>query len=117
MGNDRAEDYVNIPPLVGPEGHQIWGRENVVEVQPRGSITVACEYPEAAIRLLDMMYEPELSVEVNWGALGEVYEKNDNGVMVWTTFPSAILNEYYSTVVEYPQDGASEDAQNCTECI
>ena len=73
-----------------------------------------------------MLYEPELSVEVNWGALGEVYEKNDAGVMVWRTFPegkttndvrigsaigdafpSAILNEYYDTVVEYPQDAAN----------
>lgn len=127
VGVERAEDYVALAPLVGPEGHQEWTRENLTELANAKNfavITKACEYPEIAIRWLDYGFTPEISVQINWGALGEVYELDEEGVMKNAPLkegqdehtrrvnstpsrnPHIILSEYYDTIVRYPEDAA-----------
>ena len=75
--------------------------------------------------VVDKFYEPQRSVETNWGSIGIYYQLDENGVMQWvdelpegfdsfsqlrsyctTTSPCAVLSEYYDTVVAYPEDAA-----------
>ena len=84
-------DYVSVPWLIGPDGHQsltINGLSN-----PRGTaITTACENPEIAMAWLDYAYSYAGSLATTFGIEGESYEfvddeptikdeikKNDNG--------------------------------------
>ena len=127
VGVERAKDYVPLPPLKGPDGHQEWSRENLTELggtQYYCVITKACEDPELAARWLDHGFDPLVSIQVNWGAIGEVYEYNDAGILVNkkppegmddndlrisstpTKNPHAILSDYYDKYVIYPYDAA-----------
>ncbi|MDL2318140.1 extracellular solute-binding protein [Eubacteriales bacterium OttesenSCG-928-A19] len=116
FGVDREPDYVLVEPLKGPEGHQNWGGflgdsmiKNVF------AITSACKEPEILFRWVDSLYEPDFAVRWNWGT---AWEKNDEGIYVATTppdgysteewsqlttirgyVPTAILNEYYDTIL------------------
>ncbi len=120
---ERREDYAVIPSLSGPGG-EYGNRENLSEMHNPVvfSITTECEYPEVAARYADGLYDPQTSVEANWGALDYQYVLNDDGVMVFNELqegldtyddmrarhtlagrhPCAVLNDYYDTVVEYP---------------
>ncbi len=116
FGVDRMDDYTLVEPLKGPEGFQNWGGflgssliKNVF------AITSACKNPEILFRWVDSLYEPEFAVRWNWGVC---WEKNADGVLVATDppegysfeeyrvlqtiggyVPTAILNEYYDTVL------------------
>jgi putative aldouronate transport system substrate-binding protein len=122
-GNEN--EWAPVPPLTGPNGDRMWVHDTVHEMHgvARGVITTACKDPDLAVKFLDRLYEPERSVEINWGAIDSIYAKDDKGVMRWIpndgtqthadrrfknapggTCPNVILNEYYDKVVEYPQD-------------
>lgn len=124
-GTQLAEDYVAIPYLKGPNG-EFGTRENLSEMHNPVAFVLSKEAkdPQEILEWADKMYDPEWSVQTNWGVEGYVYEKNEDGVMVFgelkdglDTFndmrarhtiqgnsPVAILTDYYDTVVEYPQD-------------
>ncbi len=121
---DRRSEYTTIPYLQGPKG-KFGVKDNISEMHQvvSGAITTACKYPDKAAGLVDLFFEPERSVESNWGEIGMYYEKDSQGVMRWVpeipdgfdsysqlrvyctpTRPSIVLKEYYDTVVEYPKD-------------
>src|SRR5690625_1597093 len=124
-GTQLAKDYVAIPYLKGPGG-EFGTRENLSEMHNPVAFVLSrnAKDPQKILEWADKMYDPEWSVQTNWGVVDYVYEKNEDGVMVFgelkdglDTFndmrarhtiqgnsPIAILTDYYDTVVEYPQD-------------
>jgi putative aldouronate transport system substrate-binding protein len=121
---DRRAQYVAVPYLKGPGG-EFGCKDNISEMHQvvNAAITTACEHPEIAASLIDLFYDPQRSVESNWGAIGEYYQIDDKGVMQWVdklpegfdtynalrtyttpTRPAIVLKEYYDTVVAYPED-------------
>lgn len=126
LGPVRRADYTAVPYLKGPGG-EYGCKDNISEMHSTvlGAVTTACKDPELACRVADAFYDPQRSVETNWGDLGGYYELDENGVMQWTKnlppqFDSmsqyrtyctpisfnAVLQEYYDTVVAYPEDAA-----------
>jgi len=125
MPQDMLDNYTTMPNLTSAQGR--WGtRQNLSEMHRPVTfvITTACCNPANAAIFADAFYDPQTSVEANWGPLDYVYVLDENGQMVWgelqdglDTFddmrarhtlggrqPLAILNHFYGTVVEYPQN-------------
>lgn len=128
--NVRAQ-YQAIPRMEGPNG-KTGVALNFSEMQDTSmvAITTDCEYPEVIAAYVDYCFEPEISVTLNWGAEGWVYEKGDDGILHfrlddndnillfdnYKTFGElrnnstptrgslAVLNEYYGTVCDYTWD-------------
>ncbi len=125
---ERRAMYSAVPYLQGPNGE--YGiKDNISEMHNSVSvaITTACEDPAFASSVIDTFFEPQRSVESNWGAIGMYYVLDENGVMQWNhdvempdgidtfsqlrgyctpTRPAIVLSEYYDTVVAYPEDAA-----------
>ena len=127
------EQYVPLPRLQGPEG-KMGHKLNFSEMQNAGQvvITSACEYPEVIAAYVDYIFDPEMSITTNWGAIGYVYNKGEDGMLHFDldennniilkdgfkTFDDlrtnstpargamAILNEYYGTIADYTWDAA-----------
>ncbi|RNA67713.1 ABC transporter substrate-binding protein [Alteribacter keqinensis] len=118
VGPDRAGDYALLGPLEGPNGHHMVGRANASDMG-RGAfvITSANENPEITMRWVDQLYDPEMSAQINWGPEDDVFERDENGTLVWAELeegvsmgeyrqlvapngPSVILAEHFGTVVE-----------------
>lgn len=67
VGTKRAiEDYINILPLKGPNGHRMWNNYDIIGGYEPGmfAITSACKNPEIMMRWVDMFYEPEFGFRV-----------------------------------------------------
>jgi putative aldouronate transport system substrate-binding protein len=66
----RWKDYVLVPPLKGPSGLQ----QTPASIYPSGDgryiITKDCKYPEAALRLADLMYSYEGTLRSAYGRPG-----------------------------------------------
>ncbi len=134
ISDERRSDYVPLPRLTGPNGDKsgIHYNQDEITSATRCIISSSCKYPELAARLIDLCFDPEQSVYLNWGTLDYVYVKDENGVLRWDTDADgepvlkegyesvnemrwastpvygglAILNDYYDKVVEYPLDAA-----------
>ena len=100
VGTDRQNDYVVLPPLVGPKGKPIVGRSNYSEYgRDAFVITKANKYPEITSRWVDELYAPKESAQVNWGPIGEVYKENSNGMLVNKELPAGVaMGEYRQKV-------------------
>lgn len=126
----RAQ-YAPIPRLTGPKGKTGF-KLNFSEMQDTSlvTITTSCKYPEVIAAFVDYCFEPEISVTLNWGAEGYIYEKGSDGMLHFrlddqdnikliepyktfgemrvNTTPArgsmAVLNEYYGTVCDYTWD-------------
>lgn len=73
----RADDYICISPLVGPEGVQYASfKESAPSI--RFGVTVNCENPEAAFRLGDLMCSEYLSISQRWGEEGVNWDYAEN---------------------------------------
>lgn len=134
ISDARRSEYVPLPRLTGPNGDKsgIHYNQDEITSATRCIITTACRQPELAARFIDFCFAPEESVYLNWGTPDYVYVKDADGVLRWDMGPDgkpalkegynsinemrwastpvyaglAILNDYYDTVVEYPQDAA-----------
>lgn len=125
---ERRAMYSAVPYLQGPNG-EYGGKDNISEMHNSVSvaITTACEDPAFASSVIDSFFDPQRSVESNWGSIGLYYTLDENGVMQWNhdvempdgidtfsqlrtyctpTRPAIVLSEYYDTVVAYPEDAA-----------
>jgi putative aldouronate transport system substrate-binding protein len=128
--NVRAQ-YKAIPRMAGPRGKTGYAL-NFSEMQDTSMVTITtdCKYPEVIAAFVDQCFEPEISITLNWGAEGYIYEKGDDGklhfrldennnialVEPYKTFGEmrnnttpargslAVLNEYYDTVTDYTWD-------------
>ena len=66
-------NWTMVPPLTGPDGES---RTSFVANKADwcGFITKTCENPEAAFRLLDLMYEKVVMCSARWGVQGENWD-------------------------------------------
>lgn len=84
VGNGKAKDeYIALEPLKGPNGDQLWSR-NGYDVIDGGKFTITSKNPnpEATIRWVDELYDPEMSLRLTKGELGISYEKKDDKYVV-----------------------------------
>lgn len=128
---DVREEYVPLPRLSGPEG-KCGNVLNYSEMQDTSmvAITDKCEYPEVIAALVNYCMDPEISITLNWGAIGYTYVKGEDGLLHfnldendniilqngWQYFSEqrtntsptrgslAVLNEYYDKYVDYTWD-------------
>jgi putative aldouronate transport system substrate-binding protein len=124
-------EYVAIPRMTGPKGKTGFAL-NFSEMQDTSmvAITTSCKYPEVIAAYVDYCFEPEISITLNWGAEGYIYEKGPDGMLHFrlddenniklfepyknfdelrnnstpTRGSMAVLNEYYGTVADYTWD-------------
>lgn len=117
VGNERASDYILLPPLPGPSGKNVVTRsEDGAGGRGAFAITTACENPKLMMRWLDYMYEPYNSAQNEWGPIGVVYDLVD-GKMIQkeapegTTYgewkaltapqgPKFTLAEHFGTIID-----------------
>jgi putative aldouronate transport system substrate-binding protein len=96
VGDELADEYVQLMPLQGPGGYQYWrmfpdvtkGGRNYLE------ITTANKYPERTMAWANELYEPEMSLQLYFGALGVALNKTAEGNYEFLP----------------PQDGLTEDS-------
>ena len=126
----RAQ-YQAIPRMRGSGGLTGFAL-NFSEMQDTSmvAITADARVPEVIAAYVDYCFEPEISITLNWGAEGWIYQRAPNGRLVFRldennqimTFPPfltfhdlrsnstpargamAVLNEYYDTIVDYTWD-------------
>ncbi len=72
------DKFAIMPPLKGPHGDQKWLRATTGLSDGAFAITSACKYPEAAIRWVDHINEPELNIQMSYGMFKEEgYNKSE----------------------------------------
>lgn len=83
VGLDNADDYVELPPLKGPNGDQMWSSNPsaLAVIQSTWSLSNDCPDKEAAIRFIDAIYDQEISAQLYFGPYGEGMEKQDDGTI------------------------------------
>lgn len=47
------------------------------------SVTTSCKNPEAAMRWINLMYEPVEGLQMLWGPIGETLQENEDGTYTW----------------------------------
>ena len=131
VGTDRVKDYALMGPLEGPAGKLV-GRSNNVDYSRNAfAITRANKHPEATMRWVDRLYDPVMSAQVAWGAIGEGLQKDASGLLVATPLkagenagerrqkiapngPHVTLKEDFQTVVA-PEPRAAQRAKDLQE--
>lgn len=63
---DRCQEYVAVPAMIGPAGVQ-WSPYKLARPSTDTHITVDCEYPELAFRVLDAIAREDLSLTMRYG--------------------------------------------------
>lgn len=80
MESEQYNNWVAVPPLVGPDGKQIMYK-NPDGVKQRGSmaITTKCKNPEVLVRWQDYLYGEDNSYENSYGEWEKKITKNKEG--------------------------------------
>lgn len=81
VGQERADEYVPLMPLKGPDGDQYW-RTNPDFVKAGKyffEVSSSCQYPEIAMRWADSIYDQEVSMQIFYGPFGTTMDKKDDG--------------------------------------
>lgn len=125
------KQYKPLPRLKGPKG-DMGHALNFSEMHYAGytTITTACKYPEVVAAWVNHILEPELSITTNWGPVGYIYVKGDDGKLHFDLNPDGtfklkdgfktfgemrvnstpikgspiVLNEYYDKYADYTWD-------------
>ncbi|KOF56714.1 MULTISPECIES: extracellular solute-binding protein [Clostridium] len=123
-----SDDYVQLPPLKGPDGQINVPRTNGIGFdRGRCVITSANQNLELTAKWLDRCYDPIQSVQDNWGTYGDktqqnIFELTSNKTLkhlplsgtapvelrqkTCTGGPLAVLNNYYGKYTTKPDDAA-----------
>ncbi|MEZ0536472.1 ABC transporter substrate-binding protein [Caldicellulosiruptoraceae bacterium PP1] len=100
VGPEREKDYMYLGPIKG------LNNENPIIYRTNGSpwgrgafvITKANKYPEITARWIDLQFEPKMTAQVHWGAIGDVFEEK-NGRLVFRPLPEGVaMGEYRQKV-------------------
>ncbi|ADO56684.1 ABC transporter substrate-binding protein [Paenibacillus polymyxa] len=91
VGPERSKDYALLPPLKGPNGDQMIGRNNGGG-PGRGSFVITKEnrYPAMTMRWIDQQYDPYMAAQIHWGPLDVVFKKDEKGKMVNLPLPQGV---------------------------
>src|SRR5699024_1011474 len=81
VGPERADEYELVPLFPGPDGVVRACVANNQEIN-RGAfaITRLNEYAAATMRWADMLFDPAMSAQANWGPIGVSQEINQDGM-------------------------------------
>ncbi|QDY82652.1 extracellular solute-binding protein [Paenibacillus polymyxa] len=91
VGPERSKDYALLPPLKGPNGDQMIGRNNGGG-PGRGSFVITKEnrYPAMTMRWIDQQYDPYMAAQIHWGPLDVVFKKDEKGKLVNLPLPQGV---------------------------
>ncbi|KKD54841.1 MULTISPECIES: ABC transporter substrate-binding protein [Paenibacillus] len=91
VGPERSKDYALLPPLKGPNGDQMIGRNNGGG-PGRGSFVITKEnrYPAMTMRWIDQQYDPYMAAQIHWGPLDFVFKKDEKGKLVNLPLPKGV---------------------------
>ncbi|WP_105616832.1 type 2 periplasmic-binding domain-containing protein [Vallitalea okinawensis] len=112
-----ADQYAVLPPLEGPRGDRtvVTDPTKIRMKKNTFSITSANPYPEATMRWVNELYDPEASLQLFFGSIGPCIEKKDDGYVVldpteesgldagswkWTNAPADRAPMYASKSIE-----------------
>lgn len=84
VGSALADQYVSIPPLKvsgSQEKPPVWTYEfDQLNIKPNTVVMSSeCSDKEAAMRFIDQLYDPEVSLQILYGDLGKNIRKNEDG--------------------------------------
>lgn len=94
VGAERADDYVVIPTMKGPDGDQnsVYYKCNNGAVSASNfAITSACEHPETLVRWLDQFYDKKTSAEALYGPV----EEGADGIYEFVQYPEGSSFDEY----------------------
>lgn len=82
VGKERAGQYAIMPILPGPDGTQRACVANNQEIN-RGAFAISRNntYAAATLRWADMLFEPTMSAQTNWGPIGVSQQMNADGLL------------------------------------
>ncbi|WP_162150786.1 hypothetical protein [Acholeplasma equifetale] len=87
------DQYVALPPLIGPNGNQTIGVSNNQEIS-KGNFVVfsKAKNPEILLTWIDRFYDPMISAQINYGPIGITYEEelNSEGMLVQKPIPEGM---------------------------
>ena len=92
---DKSGDYVFLPVLDGPDGtHNVTVRTGGAINSGQLSVTSACESPARLLAFFDKWYEPENTMQMQYGPIGVYFtEKDADGV--WLSITDEESNAQY----------------------
>ncbi|MDR3341263.1 MAG: extracellular solute-binding protein [Treponema sp.] len=95
FGLTRYEHYSLLMPLKGPKGYQYWRHNNefVQSAKYTLEITTSTQHPEIALRWADALYDELVSLQMYYGAVGEVLEVKDDGSFFVKLPPEGLDND------------------------
>lgn len=73
------DQFVALPPLVGPHGDQMWADANTGSTPGFFAMSSTCKDPELAIKWVDYFYSDEGSLFFRYGIEGQTYDLDANG--------------------------------------
>lgn len=82
VGPERADQYALVPLFPGPDGVQRACAANNQEIN-RGAFAISRtnEYAAATLRWADMLFDPRMSAQANWGPIGVSQQENADGML------------------------------------
>lgn len=143
IAGDKADDFVFLPPMYGPEGTQYAETRNITMRSAPAvtsghlNITSACGNPEKLCQYFDQWYDPEITMQLQYGPI-DIYFTGKDDAGVWKSItddearekygksagelrnqyqalgPVLVLPEYYNNVFEM-EDRAKERLEDLTE--
>ena len=92
----NPENYIVCEPLIGPNGDQTICVSNNPEVST-GELVIFADCPNVEVLLtyFDRYYAPEISAQINYGAIGIAFEeeKDENGMLVPMDPPEGVTTD------------------------
>ena len=83
FGEKLKDQYVALPPLkatADQEEAPLWSySKESAYVYGAALVSENCENPEAAAKFIDTLYDPEMSISIQFGEVGKLVEKEDDG--------------------------------------
>ena len=100
VGANRAKDFEILDPFKNAQGQKVTGRSNMDEFNRAAFvITSANKNVAATLRFVDLMYAKDVSSQIQWGPVGDVFTKTDSGLLKWKDAPAGTtMGEYRQKV-------------------
>jgi putative aldouronate transport system substrate-binding protein len=96
-----AFDFVGAAPTINYMGERkVWGFSNIWE-HSSASITRACKYPDAAMKLFDYCFSPQGKMLISYGIQGKTYDLVNGKVKYKPEIAAAQLSGLVTTEREY----------------
>lgn len=100
VGANRSKDFALLEPFKNSQGQQVTGRGNGEDFSRAAFvITEANQHVAETLRFIDLMYAKDVSPQVNWGPIGDVFTETESGLLTWNEAPEGTtMGEYRQKV-------------------